>query len=373
MIGNVLKVFVASLVVSLWAYSENTITIWIRPEEAVAAGAAWRLSKGIWHETGERAVVASTQLLNFREVEGWRTPTSWLVKETQQSSTVVVWYAREISSLDSLAFQMEVLLDGTSSGKVMLAARDGASRGYIANEDVQVTEGGSLCTLDGEGRAMEWDTQPLDNVIEWCLTVQNPLAKELSLAWESFRIPVGSRIFLLEENGEVLQELAGDGVLSLGKIDGTCLCIQVNLPNVQDNTLELYPGWNAVSLVLEPAPVTLARLLSCKPMVYSALTSCYVFAKSLSAYQPFWIFARERGSLPLIGYSPSRRPEQMEVDWVFLAVEEETEVPESMVAFEWDGAHYGQVKLMRPGHAYWLISGELNGATFVEDNGNGAQ
>ena len=368
-----IKVFLALQLISVLAFCECSVTVWLHPAEAVEAGAAWRLNNGDWHESGEQAVVTSTQLLNFREIEGWRKPERWFLKETQQSSTVVVWYTREMTGLDALAFLVEASLGETPSGKVMLTARDGASPEYVAAEDVLVTEGNCISAWDIQGRTMEWDTQPLAKLMEWCLIVRNPLGRELSLSWNTLRAPTGIQVFLRDEAEDVWQELAEDGNMSLGTKEESRLSLQVRFQNVQDGTLELSPGWNAVSLNVDPAPVTLARILSLKPLLYASASRCYVLADTLSAYQPFWVFAREKTSLPLIGYQPNHGAEKAEADWMFFAVEEETAVPDAMAAFEWDGTRYRQVQIMIPGRAYWLMSCESYGSISGEDNGNGAQ
>ena len=369
----IIKAFLSIQLISVLAYSECAVTVWLHPAEAVAAGAAWRLSNGGWNETGEQAIVSATQLLNFREIEGWREPDRWLLKDTQGSSTVVVWYTREVTQLDSLALQVEALLDGTPSGKVMLTARDGGAHEYVPFEDVLVTDGNRISSSDAQWRAMEWDTQPLDRIMQWHLIVQNPLGKELSLSWDALRMPNGSKVFLLEEEGDVWRELTENGKIPLGTEDVCQLFLQVRLPNVQEEVLELWPGWNAVSLKVEPAPVTLTKILSLKPLVYESASRCYVLADSLSANQPFWVFVREGLALPLVGYLPRYKAEEAEADWMFVAVEEETAVPEAMVALEWDGGRYRQAQIMIPGRAYWLVFRESYSPISGKDDGNGAQ
>ncbi|MBQ6471633.1 MAG: hypothetical protein IJJ33_06595 [Victivallales bacterium] len=367
------KTFSVLQLISVLAFSECTVTVWLHPAEAVESGAAWRLTNGEWHGSGEQAVITSAQLLNFREIEGWRKPERWLLKVSPQSSTVVVWYTREVTGLDSLALSVEASLGETTSGKVMLTARDGASSEYIAAEDVLATEENSISACDDQGRTMEWDTQPLAEVMEWRLRVRNPLGKELSLSWNTLRAPAGMQVFLRDETEDEWQELAEDGNMPLGAKEDRRLFFQVRLQNVQNGTLELLPGWNAVSLNMDPAPVTLARILSLKPFLYASASRCYALADTLSAYQPFWVFAREKTSLPLIGYLPNHGAERAEADWMFLAVEEETALPDTMVAFEWDGAHYRQVQIMTPGRAYWLASDGSYGPIPGEDDGNRAQ
>lgn len=94
------------------SFAQGSLQVTIDPEEAVDKGAAWRISgSSSWNDSGaiQAGIASGSYEVEFKEIEGWRTPSTRRVQVTDdETTTLEVEYIQQTGGLQVLINPVEV-------------------------------------------------------------------------------------------------------------------------------------------------------------------------------------------------------------------------------------------------------------------------
>ncbi len=324
------------------------IGVEIEPMEACLAGAAWRfVGTEEWHESGEVLDCDAEECtIECRKIDGWKQPTSWSVKRPLDDDTYLnVSYSKLRNRYTLFDYQLVVSLKGMER-TLHLVSEVGAIEGYAMREDISL---GSVfeedAWLEADGYALEWDARPFASVMVWNLSIHREL---VAVHWNPELLPEGAECVLEGMGRHIDMKGQAEAALLGGEYTVT-----LTMPGLVEEVHTLQSGWNLLftNLLLEKAYHQLLR--DNHAICYDAVGKSYVRWNEHTQENLFWFFAYDSSVLTLKGMPMPYNINDVQ-GWSLVSVEEETILPEELIAWEFfDGKYHVTCKLL-PGKAYWL-------------------
>ncbi len=347
------------LLMGVLAWGGNVLEVMIQPEEANAAGAAWRLDSGAWMPSGGKAALGlGSRKVEFKSVEGWQAPEPWTVRflSDGQYRTVYATYHRVAKSDTEFTMVFSMTDRAGRRGVVVLELAPAAQEGYVPVEDtllpleLQTGEGwgGSRLT---DGQLASWDCRPWQEKTTWTLELVCPSDEgAVSLDWAVSTV-ASDMTATLSEKGQVLvanmmettrMEIHGDG---LHVFD-----VQVVIPSLAVRVMELEAGWNLIGVDRLLHRRSAAELRSWGP--FSLEKEVWSVTADFPPGTVCWVFCEK----PMRWHCHGRQPEQWSQalhwgwNWIVAMTDGKPDFDAAM--WEWRGGVFQPVSELSAGKAF---------------------
>ncbi|RKZ35266.1 hypothetical protein DRQ33_00020 [bacterium] len=244
----------------------------------------------------------------------------------------------------------------------------GASDGYDASYDIiyvtpPLSDIDAWFWLSDSGypayRKLSRDIRDMEPVNEWRLIINE--GRDLYVHWDRRTLDEG--IYLL--NG--YQDMRADTDYFAEPYE--TLTITWSMPELEVSTIDLFPGWNLVSVPVHNPSGDMTAIfpwIVVGPLGYNAETRSYYIAERIQPGAGYWVFSSEEMEIPMIGTPVENYALEVKTGWNLVGatispvlLDEIAVLPTASIIslFKYNAiSHsYDIADILQPGRGYWIF------------------
>jgi cyclophilin family peptidyl-prolyl cis-trans isomerase len=328
------------------------------------------------HEPGGRALVSIDAPAAVNQYVGVMLNTDAALAETDTTNNVVWSAAADVQvtpELSANAWRFEIAFAGADINPLQLGMLSDATDGQDHHSIDRITalppnhDGFAYLTLD--------TFRAIDNMLAiaesatWRMTV---VAKDtpLMLSWDPNEIPAGKQLVFtpLDDQDNLLlgQAVYGLGQANLTVETNVTRSFQIDYVGLTNDTFTVGPGWNFMSLPLEPAIPEVDAVLADAGRADSLLVGQvwgwqHDIMSSVNRMRGacgYWLYAREAAVLPVHGVRPVTGKIALTQGWNMIGTSDGIAIPPEIqsTVWLWQAGKFLPATVLLPGFGYWVFA-----------------
>ena len=223
-------------------------------------------------------------------------------------------------------------------------------------------------------KVYERDMRSLESMTHWLLVAQAAGPQDLMIGWRVNSDFPSARYLSLQEVDAGGKPVAGGRFVDMAAASqltveaGTTSFFAITFADELRVELALYPGWNLISIPVDPVDADIGRVFSGpkRGTVHSGAVwgwrdGRYAQARQISTGHGYWVYAPAEATVVVAGYPPPAARADLNAGWNLLGVASPLTLTgrDKSVAWWWDAqtSSYRKADTLMPGLGYWLYGG----------------